>query len=70
MSSGPDGSYMFLGNLAGIPGITAPAGYDAHGLPIGVQIQGPHWSEHTLLRVAAAVGQPQRRPAVYYDVLS
>ena len=39
-------------NLAGIPGISVPGGFSEDGLPIGIQIQGPHFDEGTLLRVA------------------
>ena len=37
-------------NLAGIPALTVPCG-SSHGLPIGMQIMGPHLSEETLLRI-------------------
>lgn len=39
-------------SLAGLPAISIPAGKDSHGLPIGVQLIGPQWSEETLLRAA------------------
>ena len=39
-------------NIAGIPGLSMPCGYSAAGLPIGVQLLGPTFSEQTLLRVA------------------
>ncbi|MGB5231980.1 MAG: Asp-tRNA(Asn)/Glu-tRNA(Gln) amidotransferase subunit GatA [Desulfoprunum sp.] len=39
-------------NLAGIPGISVPGGFSEDGLPIGIQIQGPHFDEGTLLKVA------------------
>lgn len=38
-------------NHAGIPGLSLPAGFDRDGLPIGVQLLGPDFSEATLLRV-------------------
>lgn len=41
-------------NLSGNPGISVPAGFDKKGLPIGLQLMGPHWGEETLLRVAHA----------------
>jgi aspartyl-tRNA(Asn)/glutamyl-tRNA(Gln) amidotransferase subunit A len=37
-------------NLAGIPALSVPCGI-SHGLPIGMQIMGPHLSEETLLRI-------------------
>lgn len=41
-------------NLAGIPGISFPVGFDEQGLPIGMQLMGAHFGETTLLQVAAA----------------
>jgi aspartyl-tRNA(Asn)/glutamyl-tRNA(Gln) amidotransferase subunit A len=41
-------------NLVGIPGISVPSGFDQQGLPIGLQILGPHLSENKILRVARA----------------
>jgi Asp-tRNA(Asn)/Glu-tRNA(Gln) amidotransferase A subunit family amidase len=41
-------------NLAGLPATTVPAGTDAAGLPIGLQIMGPRWSDAVTLRVGAA----------------
>ena len=39
-------------NLAGIPGMSVPGGFSNDGLPIGIQIQGRHFEEGALLRVA------------------
>lgn len=39
-------------NLAGIPGISVPAGFDANGLPLGLQILGRAFDEETVLRAA------------------
>jgi aspartyl-tRNA(Asn)/glutamyl-tRNA(Gln) amidotransferase subunit A len=44
--------YTVSANLAGIPGICVPAGTDAKGLPIGVQILGKQFDESTILNVA------------------
>ncbi len=42
-------------NLAGLPGISVPAGLDAAGLPLGLQLIGRPFDEETLLRVAGVV---------------
>jgi aspartyl-tRNA(Asn)/glutamyl-tRNA(Gln) amidotransferase subunit A len=39
-------------NLAGIPGLSVPAGFNRDGLPIGVQMQAAHFNEEVLLRAA------------------
>jgi len=39
-------------NLAGLPAISLPGGFSQDGLPIGLQIIGPHFSEATLLQTA------------------
>ncbi len=41
-------------NHAGIPGISIPAGFDTAGLPLGIQLLGPDFSEATLLRIGRA----------------
>jgi aspartyl-tRNA(Asn)/glutamyl-tRNA(Gln) amidotransferase subunit A len=41
-------------NHAGVPGISIPAGFDSQGLPIGVQLLGPDFSEAALLRIGRA----------------
>lgn len=42
-------------NLSGIPGISVPAGKDKSGLPIGIQILGPHLGEEIILQVAQEI---------------
>jgi len=44
-------------NLAGIPGLAFPVGFDKNGLPIGMQIMGPHFREDVLFKVAHAYQQ-------------
>lgn len=44
--------YTVTANLAGIPALSLPAGKDAAGLPIGLQLMGPHFEEANLFRVA------------------
>ncbi|MFC1971934.1 Asp-tRNA(Asn)/Glu-tRNA(Gln) amidotransferase subunit GatA [Chloroflexota bacterium] len=54
-------------NIAGVPGISIPAGF-ADGLPIGMQIIGKHFGEETLLKIAYAYQQAtdwhKRRPPI------
>jgi aspartyl-tRNA(Asn)/glutamyl-tRNA(Gln) amidotransferase subunit A len=40
-------------NMAGLPGVSIPCGL-ADGLPVGLQLVGPAWSEATLFRAARA----------------
>ena len=53
-------------SLAGLPGMSIPAGFDAGGLPIGLQLIGDYFSEARLLNVAHQYQQAtdwhQRRP--------
>ncbi|HIW54013.1 MAG TPA: Asp-tRNA(Asn)/Glu-tRNA(Gln) amidotransferase subunit GatA [Candidatus Ruthenibacterium merdigallinarum] len=39
-------------NIAGLPALSVPCGFDAAGLPIGMQLIGPKWSEAKLLGAA------------------
>ena len=41
-------------NLAGLPGISVPCGFDDQGLPIGMQLIGKPLGESRLLEVANA----------------
>ena len=42
-------------SLAGLPAVSVPCGADSAGLPWGLQLIGPAWTEERLLRLAAAV---------------
>lgn len=59
--------YTIAINLAGIPGISVPAGFVGQ-RPVGLQILGPHFAEAQLLNVAHQFQQVtdwhQRRPAL------
>jgi aspartyl-tRNA(Asn)/glutamyl-tRNA(Gln) amidotransferase subunit A len=44
-------------NLAGVPGIAFPVGFDGQGLPVGMQLMGPHYREALLFQVAQAFQQ-------------
>jgi len=55
---------MYLGDvftipasLAGLPGISIPAGLDSQGLPLGLQIIGKAWDEVTMFKTAYALEQ-------------
>ena len=44
-------------NLAGVPGISFPVGFDKNNLPIGLQLIGPRFREDVILRAAHAYQQ-------------
>jgi len=44
--------YTISANLAGIPAISVPSGFDDKALPIGLQILAPAFAEEKLLRIA------------------
>jgi len=44
-------------NLAGVPGLAFPVGFDASGLPVGMQLMGRHFDEAGLFKVAYAYQQ-------------
>jgi len=55
-------------SLAGLPGVSLPAGFTLAGLPIGLQVMGKAYDEATVLRVAHAYEQATdwhtRKPAL------
>jgi aspartyl-tRNA(Asn)/glutamyl-tRNA(Gln) amidotransferase subunit A len=55
-------------NLAGLPGMSIPCGYDGNGLPIGMQLIGPAFSEETILHAGDAYERSgaftRREPAI------
>jgi len=44
--------YTISVNLAGLPGMSIPAGFDSKGLPVGLQLIGQYFDEARLLNVA------------------
>ena len=44
--------YTIPANLAGLPGMSLPCGFDSQGLPIGLQLVGNYFSEAKMLNVA------------------
>ncbi|MET9311035.1 amidase family protein [Kribbella sp. NPDC003505] len=56
-----------LSSLTGLPAVTIPAGLDSAGLPVGLQLVGPRWSDTTLLAIArglesSGIAPGYRRP--------
>jgi len=55
-------------NVWGLPAISVPCGFSATGLPIGLQIAGPHWKETLVLSLAHAFEQAtpwhKRKPGI------
>jgi aspartyl-tRNA(Asn)/glutamyl-tRNA(Gln) amidotransferase subunit A len=55
-------------NLAGIPGLALPAGFDQDGLPVGMQLMAPPFQEARLIQIAHAYQQATewhlRRPVL------
>ncbi|XP_041354976.1 glutamyl-tRNA(Gln) amidotransferase subunit A, mitochondrial-like [Gigantopelta aegis] len=56
-------------NMAGIPAVTVPACLSSNGLPIGLQLMGPHFSEQMLLSTAKWFEQNTRFPYLNLDFL-
>jgi len=56
------GALLAMANVAGLPALVAPAGHDADGLPVGVQLVGPKWSEVALIGIARALEAAQVLP--------
>jgi aspartyl-tRNA(Asn)/glutamyl-tRNA(Gln) amidotransferase subunit A len=52
-------AYTVNANLAGIPALVLPCGKDKEGLPIGLQLMGPQFTENLLYRVGFAFEQVQ-----------
>lgn len=38
-------------NLAGVPSLAVPSGYNAEGLPFSIQFMAPHWAEDVLFEI-------------------
>lgn len=55
-------------SLAGLPGISIPCGFTKAGLPIGIQLMAPQWSEGLLLEAAHVYQQAtdwhQKKPEI------
>jgi aspartyl-tRNA(Asn)/glutamyl-tRNA(Gln) amidotransferase subunit A len=60
-------------NVWGLPAISVPCGFTSGGLPIGLQIVGPHWGEALILQIAQSYEQAtdwhERRPGLRIRVI-
>ena len=58
-------------NLAGLPAISFPVGYNEASLPLGMQAIGRAWQEATLLRLALAAERvvDRKSPQIHYRIL-
>ncbi len=44
-------------NLAGVPGLAFPVGFDSNHLPVGMQLMGPHFREEIIFKIGHAYQQ-------------
>jgi aspartyl-tRNA(Asn)/glutamyl-tRNA(Gln) amidotransferase subunit A len=51
-------------NMAGLPGIAIPAGFDAAGLPLGLQLIGRPFDEETLFAAGQTIEEAAGRPTM------
>ncbi|MSQ18966.1 MAG: amidase [Betaproteobacteria bacterium] len=60
--------FMRWVNYLGVPSLSVPCGFDAKGLPIGMQLLGRPWAESTLFRIGhayqSATAWHQRVPSI------
>lgn len=65
--------FAFLGNLTGLPALSAPVGTDAIGLPVGLQLVGDAWDEATIFAASAHLERigvaTCRRPRITTQIL-
>ena len=54
-------------NLAGIPGISIPSGYDNRGMPLGLQLLGPQMCDVSLMQIAYAYEQATKHVRIPRD---
>ena len=62
--------FTVTANLAGLPGLSVPAGLSGEGLPLGLQLIGRALDEETLFALGAAVERAadfRAKPARWWD---
>ncbi len=55
-------------NLAGLPGMSVPGGFTREGLPVGIQLQGPHFQEEIILKAGSCLERCLDLPAKKLDI--
>lgn len=64
--------YVYVANLCGTPAGTVPVGFDAQGLPVGLQLLGDAWDEASVLQAMAhleRIGAARIKPSPAYHEL-
>lgn len=61
--------FTVTANLAGIPAMSVPAGLDANGLPLGLQILGRAWDEETVFKVGGVIEEAAQFSALPQTLL-
>ena len=51
------GRNIASGSTTGIPGLVIPAGLDADGLPVSIELDGPAGSDQRMLQLGLAIEQ-------------
>ncbi len=54
-------------NLAGLPGISVPSGFDSRGMPLGIQILGPQMCDVSVMQYAYAYEQASKHTRIPRD---
>ena len=64
-------TFTMAQNLSGLPAVSVPCGYDAAGMPVGLQVIAPHGEDLRALAVAAAVEHvtARHKPGVWCSPL-
>jgi len=61
--------FTVTANLAGVPAMSVPAGLDANGLPLGLQILGKAWDEETVFKVGGIIEEAAQFSAMPQAIL-
>jgi len=62
--------FAFLSTTTGLPSLSLPVGFTDDGLPVGLQLIGPHRGEAKLLQVAAFIEASLNLPNTPIDPIT